>query len=69
METIYRFLHTVIQQKIKEGASPEVPVVPTPMNFHKQAAMNLFSKQAWNVKGFFVVLSAVTTPILQALAC
>ena len=30
----------------KEGASPEVTMVPMPMNFHNQAAMNLFSKQA-----------------------
>lgn len=40
-------------------------MVLMPMDFHKQAAMNLFSKQVYDVKGFCVVLSTVTAPILQ----
>ena len=48
-----------------EGPTPGTPMVLTPMDFHKQAAMNLFSKQVYDVKGFCVVLSTVTAPILQ----
>ena len=60
-------MHTYCHSTENKGRSqpPEHPMVFMPMDFHKQAAMNLFSKQVYDAKGFCVVLSTATAPILQ----